>query len=266
MRRVLCGVVPFAASLLLCVPTFAQGTLDQAIAAKFPLTKATADRSDIVTAGSVMVLKKDGLLMNATGASVKAQETYKDGRIQMSAMTKMSSFGGIMGHGSAGVAHRAFVAGEKVWLIDVQTAPDGVVLQFLSDAIGDVRYTAFLKFPFPKGQPSAQDQVIGQISQVMDAQASDTGSQAAAPAPAAAPPPVGKSAPLPAPMPDIAPPPPPPDQAAVPPPTLEKGQTKDQVVAMFGQPTRVVKLGAKEIDYYKDMKITFTNNKVSNVE
>jgi outer membrane protein assembly factor BamE (lipoprotein component of BamABCDE complex) len=44
------------------------------------------------------------------------------------------------------------------------------------------------------------------------------------------------------------------------------GQTKDQVTAGFGQPTRVAKLGVKEIYYYKDMKVTFTNGKVTNVE
>jgi hypothetical protein len=61
----------------------------------------------------------------------------------------------------------------------------------------------------------------------------------------------------------IAPPPPPAD---APPPTIAMGQTKDQVTAGFGQPARIAKLGAKEIFYYKDMKVTFTNGKVSNVE
>jgi outer membrane protein assembly factor BamE (lipoprotein component of BamABCDE complex) len=61
----------------------------------------------------------------------------------------------------------------------------------------------------------------------------------------------------------IAPPPPPAD---APPPTIAIGQTKDQVTAAFGQPTKAAKVGAKEIYYYKDMKVTFTNGKVSNVE
>ena len=61
----------------------------------------------------------------------------------------------------------------------------------------------------------------------------------------------------------IPPPPPPPDAA---PPTIAIGQTEDQVTAAFGQPTREAKLGAKKIFYYKDMKVTFTNGKVSNVE
>jgi hypothetical protein len=31
------------------------------------------------------------------------------------------------------------------------------------------------------------------------------------------------------------------------------------VTAAFGQPMRIVKRGVKEIFYYKDMKVTFTN-------
>jgi tetratricopeptide (TPR) repeat protein len=62
---------------------------------------------------------------------------------------------------------------------------------------------------------------------------------------------------------DIAPPPQPAD---APPATIALGQTKDQVTAAFGQPVRIAKLGVKEIFYYKDMKVTFTNGKVSNVE
>jgi hypothetical protein len=89
----------------------------------------------------------------------------------------------------------------------------------------------------------------------MTVQPADEGAQ---PAQAAAPP-----AQAPAPLAAIAPPPPPTD---APPPTIAIGQTRDQVTAAFGQPTRVAKLGAKEILYYKDMKVTLTNGKVSNVE
>ena len=69
-----------------------------------------------------------------------------------------------------------------------------------------------------------------------------------------------------APLPDIAPPPPPADAPPPVPPTIALGQTMDQVTAGFGQPLRVAKLGAKTIFYYKDMKVTFTNGKVSDVE
>ena len=63
-----------------------------------------------------------------------------------------------------------------------------------------------------------------------------------------------------APLPAIAPPPPPAD---APPPTISLGQTKEQVTAAFGQPVKTAKIGAKEIFYYKDMKVTFTNGKVT---
>jgi len=64
-------------------------------------------------------------------------------------------------------------------------------------------------------------------------------------------------------LPEIAPPPPPTD---APPPSVNVGQTKEQVIAAFGQPLRSAKIGVKEIFYYKDMKVTFMNGKVSNVE
>ena len=64
-------------------------------------------------------------------------------------------------------------------------------------------------------------------------------------------------------MPEIAPPPPPAD---TPPPTIALGQIEDQVTAILGQPLKAARLGAKVIFYYKDMKVTFTNGKVSNVE
>ncbi|MGP8187547.1 MAG: hypothetical protein ACLQKY_15915 [Terracidiphilus sp.] len=85
-----------------------------------------------------------------------------------------------------------------------------------------------------------------------------------APAPEAAAAPI--PAPAPAPMPDIAPPPPPTDAPPPAPPTIALGQTMDQVTTGFGQPLKVAKVGAKVIFYYKDMKVTFTNGKVSDVE
>jgi hypothetical protein len=74
---------------------------------------------------------------------------------------------------------------------------------------------------------------------------------------------VPASASAPAPLQAIPPPPPPAD---APPPTIAVGQTKEQVTAAFGQPMRLAKIGTKEIYYYKDMKVTFLNGKVSNVE
>jgi hypothetical protein len=153
---------------------------------------------------------------------------------------------------------------EKCWVTGIQVQTDGVHFQLYSDPYDDVRYYANLKIPFPnkKEVPSADVamQLVAEVLTVVPADDNGSqGDQGGQPAQEAAPPP----APAPAPMPEIAPPPPPAD---APPPTIEIGQTKDQVTAGFGQPLKIAKLGAKQIYYYKDMKVTFTNGKVSNVE
>ena len=48
--------------------------------------------------------------------------------------------------------------------------------------------------------------------------------------------------------------------------TISFGQTIDEVVLILGQPEKVVDLGAKKIYVYKDMKITFTDGRVSDVQ
>jgi hypothetical protein len=47
---------------------------------------------------------------------------------------------------------------------------------------------------------------------------------------------------------------------------IEKGQTPDQVKAAIGSPDKIVNLGTKQIYVYKDIKVTFLNGKVSDVQ
>ena len=47
---------------------------------------------------------------------------------------------------------------------------------------------------------------------------------------------------------------------------IEKGQTPDQVKAALGPPDKIVNLGTKQIYVYKDLKVTFINGKVSDVQ
>jgi hypothetical protein len=44
------------------------------------------------------------------------------------------------------------------------------------------------------------------------------------------------------------------------------GQTPSQVTASLGQPDKVVDLGSKKIHIYKDLKVTFVDGKVSDVQ
>jgi hypothetical protein len=271
------GAAAIAALVFLAANSQAQGNsaeLQSKLNSEFSLSKTTADRSDIVTAGSVLVLHKDGLLMYNTPAQTPPLNTYKDGRIQQSPTGNyFRGLGGIMKHGGdssqlANIPQRKFVAGEKFWVTAFTIEQDGVVFTVYSDPFDDVRYYAQLKFPFPKNSPPPTSDLIRTVEEVItvappDSAANQGGNGNAppqnAPAPGAPVAPAAAMAP-------IAPPLPPSDQPPAPPKTIAVGQTKDIVIATWGQPTKDIKLANKEILVYPDMKVSFVAGKVSDVQ
>jgi hypothetical protein len=228
---------------------------------KYNLTKATADRSDIVTAGDVVVLQKDGLLMCAVTSGTPTTNNYKNGKISQNILNKRFGFASVLGAAGNNAPTRTFVSGEKFWITSIETKDDGVVFGLISDPINDTRFYSTLKIQFAtKGQPPSAAEMATLADQVFKVDGGGGGGNAPAAAPAAA------VAPPPPPMAAIPPPPPPPDAAAVPPPTIKLGESKADVTNAFGQPTKVVKLATKEIDYYPDMKVTFVHDKVTDIQ
>ena len=264
---------------------------DQGIAAiqkklesEYQLTKTTDDKSDIVTAGSVLVLHKDKVLMvAATSSANPCMNTYKDGKITPTKacgvgekLRRLPGFGHVPGAGSA-PATRNFVSGEKFWVTKIDVRANGVVLDFFSDATpsGDqgIRYKSALTIPFGALTPTP-DEALKAVAEVVtvapaedskDAKGGDKGQaapqggqqEAAPPSQPAAPAAAAPAAPAPAeaaPAPIEAPPPPPADPVEV-----SEGQT-------MGQPQKKAKVGTKEIYYYKDIKVTFVNGKVKDVQ
>ena len=137
-------------------------------------------------------------------------------------------------------ANREFVAGEKFFVTKIDTRSDGVTLTLLSDPIKDVRYRATLKFPFAKGPAPSPDDVAALVAEVVKIDAPEQDQTASDKQGAAAAPVQTK--------------------------TIAIGQTRDEVIAMFGVPSKVVQLGKKEIDVFSDMKVTFVQNKVVDVQ
>lgn len=291
--RRFCAFVIAVSAALYCLDIEAQGgdpaALIQAkLTSQIKLTKPTADRTDIVTAGDVVVLQKDGLMMCSSDSSYAFSNTYKGGvlsanynnRAKDATKSYMKSFGlskiGMGGGASVtdsagnGCTSRKFVAGEKFWVTGITAQKDGILVNTFSDPFNDVRYYGEIKFAFPKGAVPSADDFAKTVSELITVQPGDDsgnqgqgdqgnqGDQGSQPAQEAAP----AEAPA-APMQEIAPPPPPAD---APPPTIAIGQTIDEVTAGFGQPEKIVKLGVKVIYVYKDMKVTFRNGKVSDVE
>jgi hypothetical protein len=257
-----------------------KSAIEKKLVSEYALTQATADQSDIVTAGAILVLKKGNIIMAPVSGTNFYQNTYKEGKISQNALGKLNNglnrFSHLPGaQAPSAPATRTFVPGEKVWVTKIECKDDGVVFDLYTDAYAEVRYKAALKFYFnPKGPIPAVDEMDKLVAEVFKVQPADdkaapTGDQQQQ-APAAAPAPAPVAAPPPAPDPalaPIAPPPPPVDAPAAPPKELKMGQTKDEVIGNFGQPEKIVKLGTKEIYYYKDLgKVTFVNGKVTDVQ
>jgi hypothetical protein len=120
-----------------------------------------------------------------------------------------------------------------------------------------------IKFPYDRRDPvPSPEAVLALLAEVISA--APIPQQAPTPAATAestVAPPVSE-----APPPPLPPPPPPSDQPAAPPPTISLGQDRTEVLTSFGQPLKIIKLGTKEIDSYKDMKVTYVNDKVTDVQ
>ena len=265
---------------------------------QYSLTKLTADRTGVVTAGGVLKLKKDGLVMAPSTSTDVSGNSYKAGRITQSTTGKVNEKAnkvkGIFGRlpipgastttAAPTVATRTFVAGEKLNVTKIDVKDAGVVFELYSaDAYADTYYRASLLFPIEKGSlPSGPDMLstTGEVFSVMPPEDSKTASSApqqgagsAAPSEPAPPAamssrPAAQAAPQepPAQKYDDIPPPPPPTTDTPPQPSLKLGQTIDQVTAQLGQPVNKVTAGDKQIYLFKDWKVTFIKGKVTDID
>jgi hypothetical protein len=316
------------------------------------VTRITADRADIVTPGSVVTLRKDGLLMHAVSSPIPPSNTYKNGKISQSWVGRGKDLMiGITTPGGGptnNYPRRQFAANEKCWVTGIQVEGEGISFQLYSDPYEGIRYHAILIIPFPdkKTLPPADAamQLVDEVLAVVPPADENHIPPQPHPVPAVSQetPPFGfyflketgahlhlmqdgsfillsasgeskpghftiagdtltltyqatgrtsifkidgdrliantgvawiRQSNVPPPVPADAPtPPPPPRQNDITPPspaptvTVSLGQTKEKVIAAFGEPGRKAVVGHKEIFFYKDMKVTFTNGKVSNVE
>jgi hypothetical protein len=150
-----------------CACTLAQdgdwrSPIQNELLSQYKMTRVTADKATIVTPCTVVVLRKDDLVLYATGSRYANGNTYKGGRITQ-------GFFGVLGKTARDGSTRTFVAGEKLWLtrIAFEAKGDGVILEFLSDPFDDVRYWGTLKFQWPKGSPPTPDEFAATVAQVM---------------------------------------------------------------------------------------------------
>ena len=148
--------------------------IQKSLQSQYALTKATADKKDIVTAGAVLVLQKDNLVMGESTASPEFTASYQDGKIKTGTVGAASKLnqkvplflrGRVPGASSApSTGQRTFVAGEKMWVTRIDVRDDSILFDLFTDAYSDVRYSVALTFKFPKGIQLTADQVAKLVS------------------------------------------------------------------------------------------------------
>ncbi len=245
LAALLAAVIP---SHLVMAQTAPGQSLADQLKGQFKFAKLGTDSTGlrITQTGTVLVLQKGGVLGTPPNAAVVCPSTFEDGNLHAP--------NGFCKAMIANIA-RFLDNGERVYplKIEVNLKNEKVSLMFIEcDSCNGVNqlssYRSQVVFHFPKGYLESADigQVMDVINQVLPADngSGDTqqpqdsqGQQQQA----------GQ-----------------PEQAQ--PQTIQAGQTIDDVVAILGRPEKIVNLGAKQIYVYKDLKVTFMNGKVSDVQ
>ncbi len=252
-------------------------SLQDQLAAQYKLVKMGSDTSgySVVDAGTVLAIQKGGILGVPYSDKTILTSKYENGTVHgpNAAMTEARKrlFGHFSQTSSEGQTTHLFQKGDKVYptKVEVNVQKDTVELGIVAcDKCNNTDPPTYNKaqvvFQFPKGSLAKAsagevEDTIGQLLTVSDdsqqgdqnsqqqgQQGGDQGNQQAADQ--------GQQQQQPQ------------QQQQAQPQTIEKGQTPDQVVAALGQPDKIVNLGAKQLYIYKDLKVTFLNGKVSDVQ
>jgi hypothetical protein len=246
-------------------------SLLEQLQAQYKLTKTTFT-SGLVTItepGTVLVIRKGGILGCPPGNLTLAPATFKGGSLNPP---------GKIAAAMCGKNARQIPSGEKVYVtkIDANLKKDKISFRIIecdscNGATQPSSYKADVFFEFPKGSlaTTSVPDVEDTIAKVF---AIDTGgSEVQPPQPGTQPEQPGQPTGQPE---QPAQPAVQPEQPAVTQPApapaapveIKLGQTIDQVVAALGQPEKIVDLGSRKIYVYKDLKITFVDGKVSDVQ
>jgi hypothetical protein len=206
----------------------------------------------VLSPGTVLVIRKPGILGVPPANVAFGNSIYRDGELHQPTAGNRMIIGNVT---------RSLQVGEKVYVqtVDLNLKSDRVTLIIVEcDSCNGVNqqssFKSMVSFDFAKGSLATADpaQIENTIGQVLSIDNSSNGGQQ----------PQDSSAQQQGQQQQ------PPEQQAPPPqpPTIQLGQTVDQVQAVLGQPDKIVNLGAKLIYVYKDLKVTFMNGKVADAQ
>jgi hypothetical protein len=265
---------------ILCVMALAQTeavaqsgapTLQEQLAAQYKLVKMGSDTSgySVVEEGTLLALQKGGVLGVPYSDKTSITNKYENGIVHgpNAAMTEAKKH--LLGHfsqtQSEGQTTHLLKKGDKVYptKIDVKLDKDMVVMGIVAcDTCNNtdppIWAKANVEFQFPKGalaKAGAGDveDTIGQLLAISDdsQQQAQGGDQQGGQQQQGQQQGGGQQQQA---------------EAEPEPQTIQMGMTADQVQAAMGKPAKMVNLGPKQIYVYKDLKVTFLNGKVVDVQ
>lgn len=277
----------------------AKGDIQQKLEKQYALT--TINGADIATAGAILVLKKDDLQLIDSTSGRPFPNTYKDGKLTHSALEKLALCKSVPGKPAAKCM--TFLGGKKMWVTRIDVGKDAVTFGVLTDPLADnLRYSASVAFPYPKGTTQSPDEVAKSVNEVfgvvpVDAPPAAPAAPVGSPAAAAAQPIDNSSAGgAPPPLPDLTIPQSPtsaaataavpqpasnsPQVGALPslpdlaipqspnpaPPVLKVGMTVDELIKILGQPSITADLGDKRQKLVFNVKFTVVDGKVVSIQ
>ncbi len=246
---------------------FEKGSTDGVVGVllkKYTLTETTFDKSQVTHDGAQLSLKQAGVYTTPAKSLLSIDNKVMEGKVQ-----KQNFFVSA----SCAKSHcHVLQSGEKVYVTKIESKNDDLKFNILSvedidGGEGAERYGATVTFKLKhgiisEGSPDDIEQIVETVLGPADDSGGDGKQDSASnntPAPAQAPPaPVRRAA--------APPPPPPPAAPAAPPPALSIGETSSQVLQAYGMPTKIVDLGKKKTYFYKDIKVIFTDDKISDMQ
>jgi len=264
--------------LAFAAPTLAQApTLQEQLAAQYKLVKVGSDTSgvSVVDPGTLLAIQKGGILGVPYSDKTILTTKYEGGTVHSPNALMVAGRQKLFGHfsqtQSQGQTTHLFQAKDKVYptKIDVKLDKDEVVMDIIAcdkcnNTDPPTANKAQIAFVFPKGslaKASAGDveDTIGQLLSISDdsdgqdqGQGQQQGGQDQGQGQQGQGQGQGQGDPQ--------------GQQQAQPETIQMGMTTDQVQGALGQPAKIVNLGPKQIYVYKDLKVTFFNGKVVDVQ
>jgi len=251
-------------------------TLQEQLIAQYKLVKIGSDTSgySVVDKGTLLEIKKGGILGVPYGDSNVPASHYEGGAVKGPNSVAMLGRKSIMGKFGKEQTTHLFASGDKVYpmKVDVNVAKDNVTLEIVAcdtcNKTDPPTYNkALVVFQFPKGSlananAGSVEDTIGQLLSITDDSQQqdqgqqggqqDQGQQGGGAQAGGGQGGGGQQAQ--------------PEQPQSEPAEIKLGMTMGEVETALGKPDRKANLGTKQIYYYKDMKVTFKDGKVSDVQ